>query len=434
MATDEVDRPIYNPLTSRFPAPIARIDWAFRWIAYYASNVAAFKVLEYAGKLTVVVALCAWLADCHERREAAIRTAWSVVNAKGGGRRENLQYLSGHSVDLKGLYGAGGYFAGIVLTENDDLSWSDLTDSNFEGSTLASIKLNGAHLSGVRFKNADLRKAHFNAAHFEPVPPDFDKADIEGAEFFGVTGLGYQSYLAIYRAKNWEKANYDEGVKRLIECAATGNKDKSCPTGVPEILGGGNMVENVLFVQRLLYNISCELQDAVVGIKQDNAMVGRTKTFIDSWAVQMTLTLSIGAQTGIAQATRIDKIGEYYLVSELVKLKACPRPASPPNDNLLLQSDLKLKDWLVAGMIASETRETSVFAGALVRDTVHQTALEHEIKFVVVADNGPNPVFRLKAASDDPAAPVTSSTDGPKMYDLLITIAPLQSLTKKQPR
>jgi hypothetical protein len=140
MASDETRRPIYNPLASRVPTPLARINWICQWIVYVASGSPIFKALEYVGKLAILVALYSWFADIPEQRRTAIRTAWSVVNAKGGGRKEGLKFLSERDVDLRGLSGAGGYFAHIDLT-NKDLSWSDLADANFDHASLAFVKL-----------------------------------------------------------------------------------------------------------------------------------------------------------------------------------------------------------------------------------------------------------------------------------------------------
>jgi uncharacterized protein YjbI with pentapeptide repeats len=172
----------------------------------------------------VLVAVVTWLLDIPEQRRAAVRTAWSVVNAKGGGRKESLEYLSQHKVDLRGLYGAGGYFSGIKLRTDDDLSWADLADANFEKATLASVKLTYTHLSGVRFNDADLKKADLTSARFGPNPPDFTNADIAEANFDGVSGLEYGGYLALSKAKNRKKARFSDGVAELIECAEIGDK------------------------------------------------------------------------------------------------------------------------------------------------------------------------------------------------------------------
>src|SRR6266851_8931842 len=250
--------PGYPAPTSYFSAPFVWLDWGCRWVAYWASNLGFIQVLEYAGKLGVLVAVVTWLLDIPEQRRAAIRTAWSVVNAKGGGRKESVEYLSQHKVDLRGLYGVGGYFSEIKLRSEDDLSWADLADANFEKAALGSVKMTYAHLSGVRFNDADLKKADLTSARLGPSSPDFTNADIAEANFVDVSGLEYGGYLAISKAKNWRKARFSDGVAELIECAELGDKaPPKCKLEVPGILGG-KTIESQLFVQALIRNITCE--------------------------------------------------------------------------------------------------------------------------------------------------------------------------------
>ena len=66
------------------------------------SSVALFQILEYAGKLGILIAVITYFADYEKRRQADIRAAWSVVNVKGGGRKQALEYLAGQTdVDLR---------------------------------------------------------------------------------------------------------------------------------------------------------------------------------------------------------------------------------------------------------------------------------------------------------------------------------------------
>jgi hypothetical protein len=134
--TNDQQRPpdAHPPLS----APFRLADWAFQWIAYWASNIAFFRVLEYAGRLAILIAAIFWIIEIPERREAAIRSAWSVVNAKGGGRKEALEFLVSKNVDLKGLDGASAYFAKIKLS-GADLSWSNLQEANFAGANLRQV-------------------------------------------------------------------------------------------------------------------------------------------------------------------------------------------------------------------------------------------------------------------------------------------------------
>ena len=185
---DQLSRPIVPTPTSYASAPFLWIDWTCQWLAYLAGNLAAFRVLEYAGKLTVLAALIAWIADYPERQQTAIRAAWSVVNAKGGGRKDSLEYLAARQVDLKGLFAGGGDFTGISL-KGRDLRWSDLEDANFEDAKLDGVNLQGSRLSGARFKNASLTHTSFRYSRLHPRVPSFEDADIDGADFRDIAVL-----------------------------------------------------------------------------------------------------------------------------------------------------------------------------------------------------------------------------------------------------
>jgi Pentapeptide repeats (8 copies) len=201
MANDQVDRPTLPRPGSFISAPFFWIDWACQWIAYLASNFAAFRVLEYAGKLTILVALITWIIDYPERQRTAIRTAWSVVTAKGGGRKDNLEYLAAHQADLTGLYGASGFFSNIVLKKRD-LRWSDLEDANFEKADLTATNLEGSKLSGVSFKDATLVRARFRYSRLYPKAPNFDGADLDGADFQDVFVTDTAIYKSFASARN----------------------------------------------------------------------------------------------------------------------------------------------------------------------------------------------------------------------------------------
>ena len=65
----------------------------------------------------------------------------------------------------------------------------------------------------------------------------------------------------------------------------------------------------------------------------------------------------------------------------------------------------------------------------------HQTILQHEVKFMVVANGGSNPAFKLTTIGVEPAKARSSpSTEGPRTYDLLFTIAPAETGIKRLPQ
>jgi len=236
---DKLGRPIRPKPRSYVSAPFLWIDWALQWIAYLAGNLAVFRVLEYAGKLTVLVALIAWIAEYPQRQQAAVRTAWSIVNAKGGGRKEALEYLSSHQVDLKGMYGTSGFFAGIILKDRD-LRWSELTDANFEGANLDGVNLQASKITGTNFKNASLVGANFREAllTLEPVT-NFEGANINDADFRDIRfatkdPLTIKSAGPIAKslaaARGWQNAQFnDDFLRKLIAYFAVGQGEVASP-------------------------------------------------------------------------------------------------------------------------------------------------------------------------------------------------------------
>jgi Pentapeptide repeats (8 copies) len=213
MDSDQPARPVRPSPTSYLSAPLLWFNWICQWIAYLASNLAIFTVLDYGGKLAILVTVIWWFVEYPERQREAIRTAWSVVNAKGGGRMENLKYLAERHVDLKGLYAAGGYFSGIAL-KRQELQGSDLGDANFEGAHLEGAHLEGSDLSGTHFEGAHLNGTQFQNARLYPNAPIFDSAsDIGGANFSNIVVANAKEYLAFASALNWKQAAFNEGVK-----------------------------------------------------------------------------------------------------------------------------------------------------------------------------------------------------------------------------
>src|SRR5262249_2309404 len=141
------------------------------------SGLAIFKVLEYAGKLTILSAVVLWIMGAPERENADRRAAWTIVNAQGGGRREALEHLYSVGVNLRGLNGQTGYFGDIDL-HGADLRWATLTGANLDGANLEGVDLQGANLSFASLRKARLRGANLERARL--LAADFSEADLAG--------------------------------------------------------------------------------------------------------------------------------------------------------------------------------------------------------------------------------------------------------------
>jgi len=419
-------RPTKPRPNSYISSPFLWIDWVCQWIAFSASNLSVFKVLEYAGKLTVLVALITWIAEIPERKKTEVRTAWSIVNAKGGGRKESLEYLVTNKVDLKGLYAAGGYFSGMQL-QGKDLRGSDLSGANFEDAKLGGANLQGSILSDVNFKNADLAKTDFRGAQFSPKPSNFEKANLDAADFRGATIGDAAGYRAIATAENWKKALFDAGTRKILDCISGGATNVGdCKLSIPGLQDSGNPVDDQLFVMALMSNIACELREAVSYISETHDLFKKkykgayTGISIDTWGAQMTLTLSTGglANGTYGAATRMNRINTYQLVADLKK--AVCGPGGRPDGGNLLQTDLKLREWLVSAVSSDD-----VVASGPPR-VPFQNALQHEVKFVILSTGVSSLPWKATSVAVD-RRPNSAVLPEMRVHDLIITFGPTVS-------
>jgi hypothetical protein len=166
-------------------------------------------------------------------------------------------------------------------------------------------------------------------------------------------------------------------------------------------------------------------------------------TFLDSWGVQSTLTFTIDENGAIApgvlwtppspasavfslsagvsfssDATRVNTINAYYLVSDLQKAR-CPESLRPTGP-YLLQSDLKLSEWLFSAVSASVTNTVNFKTTSL---AVKENVLQHEVKFQVDTTGSANPSWVLSRATVNPSGNLFS-IGRKRTHDLLITFAP----------
>jgi hypothetical protein len=233
----------------------------------------------------------------------------------------------------------------------------------------------------------------------------------------------------------------EEGIMsaaRLLACFAF-LALSGCGLRVPEIQEIGDRVEGQRFVQALLTNITCELRAAL----NDLRLAFPQGTFIDGWGVQTTLTLtydekgalapgvlwtppspadavfSLGAGlTFSADALRMNKINAYYLVSDIQQARCSE--AARPNGAFLLQSDLKLSEWLFDAVSASMTNTVNFRTTTL---AVKENVLQHEVKFTVDTNGTLQPSWKLTRVTVNPSGNLFS-TGRTRTNDLLITLGP----------
>jgi hypothetical protein len=214
-----------------------------------------------------------------------------------------------------------------------------------------------------------------------------------------------------------------------------------CGLAVPEIQEiPGDTAYGHKLVEAIVKNIQCEMQDAVQAVYKHHQHM-----FLDKWGVQMTLTLTeeetgavspnanwlppspanavfnlnVGASAS-SDATRTDTINLYYLVDELRQGLDCHSRGGGP---FLLQSDLKLKQWLFDALGADEDGKN--FNDVL---TQYQDAISHEVKFEVTTNANATPGWVLTRVTVNQTGPFLNASRD-RTHDLIITFGPTSQPT-----
>jgi hypothetical protein len=224
-----------------------------------------------------------------------------------------------------------------------------------------------------------------------------------------------------------------------------------CGTYVPSIQEfPGNAATGQDFVRAIVLNVSCELQNAVNEVIRsdiDNVRSGlfkqRRTAWLDTWGVQMTLNLTVserstanpsvqwmrlnpadftlaGGATLQAEATRINKLGSYYTLPDLVNRNFCDQ-ASRPGGLFMMQSDLKLKEWLY-DTVMLQGQKTVQFPDDK-SGPFGQDVISHQVTFEVVSTGSITPAWKLKSVLIDPSGSLLEANRTRK-HDLLLTFGP----------
>jgi hypothetical protein len=219
-----------------------------------------------------------------------------------------------------------------------------------------------------------------------------------------------------------------------------------CGTYVPEIQeNASDKVAGQQLVQSIAYNVTCEVQDAIYKI-YNNQDHPRKHTFLDTWGVQIALSLQVEEKSSAnpivnwlppspasavfnlgfggtlsADATRQDKLNSYYTVQQIRKLGPCD-PATRPGGLLLLQSDLGLEEWLRANLTAADTGEIQ-YAMDYSDGPLKTNVLSHEIKFDITNTGNITPGWKLTRVSINQSGNLFSATRD-RTNDLIITLGP----------
>jgi hypothetical protein len=224
-----------------------------------------------------------------------------------------------------------------------------------------------------------------------------------------------------------------------------------CGLSVPEIQENpfASARERSDFIQAIARNVRCEVQDSVVHLyasQKDIDPENRNLKWFDGWAVQITLTLTTDEKGSLnpvvnltplspltsvftanlsgtvsTEAQRVDKIGSFFSVGELKKLAACPaedRHRGP----FMLESDLKLEEWLIATMVSTGLGDTP--APADQSGPFKSNVLSHEVKFDIISTGTATPAWKLTRATVNQTGTFLSATRD-RTQDLTVTFGPI---------
>ncbi len=214
------------PISPRWKAPLLWANWGMEWGVYYASRIALFEVLEYVGKLSLLVAVATYFIEIPQRREQARQQkkqthyqAWQIINsAKGlsgdGGRTQAIQDLNKDGVEMVGIPCENAYMNNLQVPgaklrranfRNADLRWANFANGDLRNADLQGADLRDANLSGADLLGASLLNTKFQGANFAGTK--LDGADVKNAVFQGAKNL---TIGQIKVSNHWNTAIFDK--------------------------------------------------------------------------------------------------------------------------------------------------------------------------------------------------------------------------------
>jgi hypothetical protein len=225
-----------------------------------------------------------------------------------------------------------------------------------------------------------------------------------------------------------------------------------CGTRVPELQENPWNHGGERLVQAIAQSIHCEIRNAVYAVKQEdkkNEPYNKRliAAWLDSWGAQVQITLTadefgsfgpsgsyspmqifflgLGANLS-SEATRVDVLNFYYTVAELQEAGPCSpqliaENANHPMGSLLIQSDLKLREWLFSVVFGNLTGDIPINANMTNQNA--KNALSHEITFKIITSGNITPSWKLVHATINSSPPLFMASRT-RTHDLLITFGP----------
>jgi hypothetical protein len=251
--------------------------------------------------------------------------------------------------------------------------------------------------------------------------------------------------------------------KHIFPAIIIGLMLTGCGLRVPEIQENPwNEVGAELLVQKIVQSIHCEFEKLASYIRGKDIEIQRkvfektgfvqplSTDWLLGWGAQMQISLTVDEKstlspsgswspmkvfflglgaTASSEATRIETLNYYYLIKDLINAKeaSCPsRIEDAAIGSLLIESDLKLTEWLSAVVLGQGTGEISFPQPPPATAQSVPTAknsFTHEVKFEIFTSGNITPMWKLALSTINPTG-IFFSTSRDRTHDLLITFGP----------
>jgi hypothetical protein len=216
--------------------PFFFLEWIWEWVAHHLSNWAFLEVLEYVGKLSVLVAVIFYFSEWPDRVKQRHCQAWQVINTaqgKGGngGRIEALEELNREKISLIGVDASGAFLQGVQLERASlmranfsaadmrncnlveaDLAYSNLKSTNFRHGDLSRVDLENANLQDADLTDTNLSGADCTGANLTGA--DLRNCDLGGLKWKTIAGIKGAN---LYHVKNAPAGFIDWAMKQGAE-------------------------------------------------------------------------------------------------------------------------------------------------------------------------------------------------------------------------
>lgn len=213
----------------------SRRDFLERWfrgIAAWLREHSFFEVLEYVGRLAILVAVVSFLVELPVLRQRQVSQRWDRVAVAAGkaydsDRQESLELLSGACFPMDGLDARGAQLPGLRLDRcyrtrvgglglgsdllGERVGWLyRYRGASLRGANLADADLEGAHLRGARLLEADLQGVRLSQAGLAGA--DLRDSILSGADLSGADLVAADLTGADLRWADLSRANLEDAI------------------------------------------------------------------------------------------------------------------------------------------------------------------------------------------------------------------------------